>query len=279
MTKCIYNTDTDWLESLRISRPPLLNFWRKDLRNLNLSQNDLFYFRMRGTHFIGGKAIFEKIETLSIADAWNKYELGNGCRTKDEFISRCSRVIGIKNPSNDSKINCIILKNYIFLNQSDYIYIDEDRFPKSILACKFYKDNELEDLDNLIKIDSNSQYQFYDLDLIYDSKNLYEEGKIYLSQHLKRERNQLLIKQKKKHSKNICEICSFDFFENYKINYIEAHHKVPLHTRDFTNLTSLDDLALLCANFHRVVHKYMQKFPELNYHEIKEIIQKIRHGA
>jgi len=54
-----------------------------------------------------------------------------------------------------------------------------------------------------------------------------------------------------------CEVCGFDFGRFYGERgdgYIEVHHVRPLHVSGETE-TRLDDLALLCANCHRMCHR------------------------
>ncbi|MEZ3160953.1 HNH endonuclease [Microbacterium sp. BWT-B31] len=54
-----------------------------------------------------------------------------------------------------------------------------------------------------------------------------------------------------------CEACGFDFGAVYGergAGYVEVHHVVPLHVSGPTT-TSLSDLALLCANCHRMCHR------------------------
>lgn len=54
-----------------------------------------------------------------------------------------------------------------------------------------------------------------------------------------------------------CEVCSFNFAEIYGARgdgYIEVHHVTPLYVSGKTT-TSLDDLALLCSNCHRMCHR------------------------
>ncbi|MER5595864.1 HNH endonuclease [Streptomyces sp. NPDC002265] len=54
-----------------------------------------------------------------------------------------------------------------------------------------------------------------------------------------------------------CEVCSFDFTAAYGElgdGYIEVHHRLPLHISGVTD-TRIKDLALLCANCHRMCHR------------------------
>lgn len=58
-----------------------------------------------------------------------------------------------------------------------------------------------------------------------------------------------------------CQICGFDFAERFGEHgrdYIEVHHVVPLHETGPSE-TRLDDLALVCANCHRMSHRRMEK--------------------
>ena len=60
-----------------------------------------------------------------------------------------------------------------------------------------------------------------------------------------------------------CEACSFDFEATYGSigrDYIEMHHRVPLHTTDATNTgvgaaIRAGRLIALCANCHRMIHR------------------------
>ncbi|MEU6189036.1 HNH endonuclease [Nocardia sp. NPDC047038] len=57
-----------------------------------------------------------------------------------------------------------------------------------------------------------------------------------------------------------CEVCGFDFEATYPgigDGYVHVHHVVPLHTSGPTENT-LDDLILLCANCHQMIHRPKQ---------------------
>ncbi|MFZ4968766.1 HNH endonuclease [Pseudomonas sp. Mn2068] len=89
-----------------------------------------------------------------------------------------------------------------------------------------------------------------------------EEGKVLTRVHRVRERDKNLVKRKKeealkKHGILQCEACGFNFSKTYgpeAEGIIDVHHTKPLHTLQPGDKTKLADLALLCANCHRVVH-------------------------
>lgn len=86
-----------------------------------------------------------------------------------------------------------------------------------------------------------------------------DEGRAALRIHLRRERSQKLINAfKASLVRPKCEACGFDFAVAYGdlgAGYIEAHHKVPISALDDSGKTRLEDLAALCANCHRIVHR------------------------
>lgn len=89
------------------------------------------------------------------------------------------------------------------------------------------------------------------------------EGQILYKLHKVRERDPKIVKQKKEHAFNLngkltCEACSFTFNEFYGpigIGFIECHHRIPLSKLKLETNTTLDDLALVCSNCHRMLHK------------------------
>lgn len=94
-----------------------------------------------------------------------------------------------------------------------------------------------------------------------------EGGRKYVS-HLMVERNRQAVAAAKNNSPWVCEICSRSFSELYGVEYIEAHHKVPLSTYSKECEIKPSDFALLCPNCHTAVHILMKK-QDLDYDEIK----------
>lgn len=90
-----------------------------------------------------------------------------------------------------------------------------------------------------------------------------KEGKVSYKLHKTLERNRKVVALKKgtvlkAHGKLECEGCGFDFAATYGARgygYIEAHHTSFVHAMQPGDETTPEDLALLCANCHRMVHK------------------------
>ena len=88
------------------------------------------------------------------------------------------------------------------------------------------------------------------------------EGGLLTRMHRLRERDPRLVKRKKEKAlqelgKLVCEVCTFDFAKFYGTRgkgFIECHHIVPLHDLRAGRTTRLEDLALVCANCHRMIH-------------------------
>jgi 5-methylcytosine-specific restriction protein A len=89
------------------------------------------------------------------------------------------------------------------------------------------------------------------------------EGNPRLVAHLRRERNSAIIKAKKDATlratgKLCCEACGFDFKEVYGEfgdGFCEVHHLQPLSKADGVVKTELGDLAIVCSNCHRIIHR------------------------
>lgn len=97
------------------------------------------------------------------------------------------------------------------------------------------------------------------------------EGRRQLVTHLRRERNRSLIESKKALAVTLeCEICGFNSETFYGKAYCEAHHLIPLASLNEDNKTSLNDLALVCANCHRIIHS---SFPPFTLEEVGRMIK------
>jgi len=105
-----------------------------------------------------------------------------------------------------------------------------------------------------------------------------KEGKVIYKLHKLRERDSKINKKKKddylkKFGKLNCEVCDFDFHNFYGElgkGFIEAHHRIPLSDIDGESKTELKDLALVCSNCHRMLHR---KIDTMSINDLKEKIK------
>jgi 5-methylcytosine-specific restriction protein A len=106
--------------------------------------------------------------------------------------------------------------------------------------------------------DKNSNELFQDMENFFEA----DEGQILARQHMVRERSRKLVAKKKasvlkNKGKLECEGCGFNFEYMYGErgnSCIEVHHTKPLMSLMPGTKTSTKDLALVCANCHRIIH-------------------------
>jgi 5-methylcytosine-specific restriction protein A len=91
----------------------------------------------------------------------------------------------------------------------------------------------------------------------------FPEGRLLTAVHKRRERNTAAVRRKKASvlaatGRLECEVCGFDFESVYGElghGFAECHHTVPLSELDSAGSTRLSDLAVVCANCHRMIHR------------------------
>lgn len=111
-----------------------------------------------------------------------------------------------------------------------------------------------------------------------DEESNFAEGKEKYKTHRAHERDPSIAKKAKtrrlsQHQDLRCDVCDFSFFEMYgKLGegYIEAHHTVPVSQLRGEKKTRISDIALVCANCHRILHRSK---PLLSILELKQIIK------
>jgi 5-methylcytosine-specific restriction enzyme A len=94
-----------------------------------------------------------------------------------------------------------------------------------------------------------------------DEEETAPEGRLLIRLHVTRERSRRLRQRKIEAVRGrgqpvVCEACGFDFERTYGDRgrgYIECHHVLPLYATG-NRTTRLQDLSLLCANCHRMIH-------------------------
>ena len=167
--------------------------------------------------------------------------------------------------------------NGVSLKLSNFLAIDDSYHGKGMqsfskLDEKVFKEfqfNEerLHQLANRIKTVAEDLSLSNELYLIQENEEgetfEVQEGAVIYKLHKYRERDTSIIKRKKeiefqRHGRLLCEACTFDFHQKYGdlgFKYIECHHRVPLSEFSSSTKTGLNDLALVCSNCHRMLHR------------------------
>jgi 5-methylcytosine-specific restriction protein A len=105
----------------------------------------------------------------------------------------------------------------------------------------------------------------------------FPEGKLVERKHKSRERNTKLIAIAKatflqENKKLYCMVCNFDFEKTYGERgrgFMEAHHTIPVSDMKSGQSTRIEDIALVCSNCHKILHRTR---PWLNMKQLKEIL-------
>ncbi|RLP11032.1 HNH endonuclease [Propionibacterium australiense] len=120
----------------------------------------------------------------------------------------------------------------------------------------------------------------------HDPEMTVREGSIVAVLQQRRERDPRIrnhkIKQTREQRGSIsCEVCGFDFEEFYGdlgSGYVEVHHRQPLHVSG-TTTTRLTDLALVCSNCHRMIHRGYPLLPEELANRVQQAKERNHSGA
>lgn len=112
----------------------------------------------------------------------------------------------------------------------------------------------------------------------------FPEGKIVERTHKARERNSQVISLAKEKFKKLkgrlyCQVCGFDFEKTYGQigkDFIEGHHTIAVSEMSNDHKTKVEDIAMLCANCHRMVHK---KRPWLTMKNLGKLLKTKKNGS
>ena len=117
-----------------------------------------------------------------------------------------------------------------------------------------------------------------------DDETGYSEGAPSFVQHRHLERDGKISKRAKAKrlsdtGKLECEVCGMDFITIYGKRgegFIEAHHTKPVATLCGTEKTKISDLAMVCSNCHRMLHRGSVL---LSISELRAVVSKYRRLA
>ncbi len=165
--------------------------------------------------------------------------------------------------------------NGVALKLSNFLAIDDNytgkgmkrggALDKEIFDTFENRKQELHQIVQSIRNVSSNQKLVDQLYAIQDDPEVQEvqEGQVIYRLHKLYERNPTIVKRKKEQTLDTlgtlaCEVCDFDFQKVYGElgrGFIECHHKVPLAKLNGNTQTRLHDLALVCSNCHRMLHR------------------------
>jgi hypothetical protein len=112
-------------------------------------------------------------------------------------------------------------------------------------------------------------------DLVEETE--FPEGRVLYRMHRFRERNSRLTERAKaaalrRDGRLACQVCGFDFYATYGDvgnQFIECHHTIPVSELTAGMKTKLADIALVCPNCHRMLHRHR---PWLSLAELRDAI-------
>lgn len=117
-----------------------------------------------------------------------------------------------------------------------------------------------------------------------EEEEAFPEGKVLYRLHRVHERNKGLVELAKErawreHGRLACTACTFDFEAVYGPlgkGFMEAHHLLPLAELVGERVSRVGDLALVCPNCHRMLHR---RRPWLGLGELASLLAGGRGGA
>lgn len=220
---------------------------------------------------------WQRDEIILALDLYFDKDMGGDGPTKDKLVKLSELLNSLPLFRLDEKSIKFRNPAGVGMKLGNFISIDDDNPGKGLVGVSKldreiffeFKSNKL----NLRKIANEIKTITSSLDLcvkvleIEDSEleDLagVKEGQILFKMHKSRERDKKINQDKKnkvfKETGELkCEACDFDFLKKYGLigkGFIECHHLVPLCNFSINKTTHLKDLALLCSNCHRMIHK------------------------
>lgn len=203
-------------------------------------------------------------------------------KVSDELRFAPSRFIGYMDNSISKHISNST-KHGSYTNGAIKRILNNEPLPDGILEKKYFEYCNRLGIYPDEKASFGSKRKFWVLNSNLHFENEIEsfegfpEGKMVERKHRARERNSQVVslakdKFKNKHGRLFCQVCGFDFEKAYGYigkDFIEAHHTIPVSKMESDHKTKVEDIAMLCSNCHRMVHK---RRPWLSMKELEKLI-------
>lgn len=140
--------DKLWCDLCSSNELTLVNIWTRKSSFKAVSEGSPVFFLEKGTRLITGFGVLNKFETLTVYDTWQKYNVGNGANTYNDFL----KLLNL--PDNDKvkdfKLGNIIIENVIWCNSKFPIDSTNIHFHKATVSGKTISKIEADELIKLI---------------------------------------------------------------------------------------------------------------------------------
>jgi hypothetical protein len=225
-------------------------------------------------------AHFEGFEVMSVTDAWDRYEVKLGLPNESDWLAL--------RPSKDALVSCYLLTDVRFIDPPVSIAqagvaLSDAASNRGRYLTNIETENILSHLEmRFDRADWEETQGEKDEDscAVMDLEEDYQEVLERLSLHKSKERNRKAVRLKKnailkRGGKLLCEACTFDFYEVYGqlgYGFAECHHRIPLSQINSEHRIRLNELSIVCANCHRMLHVP----PFLTVEELRLLIQSRR---
>lgn len=231
---------------------------------------------------------WQRDELILALDLYFKHPPQSISKTHPEVINLSEILnnlpIHSNRPNNDKFRN----PNAVYMKMCNFLRLDPTYKGKGLTSGSKLEENIwLEFANDKIRLRKLANLIINSLTIIHEENNIqdlleqeeyFPEGKILYRLHRIRERNKELVeKVKDKRKKEVgelnCDICGFNFLKTYGdigADYIECHHTKPLSELEHDEKSTIKDLALVCANCHRMLHR---KRPWLSIKQLKLLIK------
>jgi 5-methylcytosine-specific restriction protein A len=231
---------------------------------------------------------WQRDELILALDLYFRYPPHSISKTHPEVIKLSEILNNLPIHSNRPNKDKFRNPNGVYMKMCNFLRLDPTYKGKGLTSGgKLEEDIWLEFANDKIRLAKLAKLIINSTSIVYEENNLQEsleqeedfpEGKILYRLHRVRERNKELVKKaKEKRRKEAggfnCDICGFNFFKTYGdigADYIECHHTKPLSELENGEKTNVKDLALVCANCHRMLHR---KRPWLSIEQLKQLIK------
>jgi hypothetical protein len=266
-------TDIDWYNFFRNNPVPNeVNFWTPTPWNIKkMTEGDKLLFLLKSPYRkVCGYGSFKYYENLTINEAWERFETGNGVESLIDLKIRCStynKKYLSTSLLNDEKreIGCIVLTDVIFFSEEDFISTEEldVSFPRQVVKLKYYDMKLPEVLEGGV---------LHLAEEVTDEETLIEGAKKQITVNAY-ERNPLARQRCLNHYGYSCTICKFNFSNVYGDignDFIHVHHLKELNQiGEEYEVDPINDLRPVCPNCHAMLHK---RKPAYTIEELKEKI-------